>query len=125
MSAFDLNDAIRRAWPILIESARDGRTISYSELAERAGPPLNRRRIHRQLLAPLSERCRRAGLPDLSALVVRKDTGKPGGGWFDPEHPDAREQAEWLDALTDCFRRRWNLRPDPTLLEDPGDTARS
>ncbi|MFO0957573.1 MAG: hypothetical protein U0800_08920 [Isosphaeraceae bacterium] len=119
MATFNLANAIRKAWPILIEAARMGRTLTYSELAGRAGPPLNRRQIHRQLLSPLSARCRRAGLPDLSALVVRKDTGKPGGGWFDPERPTDADEAAWVDALSDCFRHRWDLRPDPALLEDP------
>ena len=81
----DLDDLIRRAWPVLLEAVRMGRTVTYTELAGRGGPPLNRRHLHRQLLIPLSERCRRAGLPDLAALVVRKDTGMPGGGWHAPE----------------------------------------
>ena len=111
---YSLDDAIRRAWPVLIEAASSGRTVTYTELAGRAGPPLNRRHVHRQLLTPLSMRCREAGLPDLSALVVRKDTGKPGGGWFTP----GGDESSWVAALEDCFSRRWPLRPDPCLLQD-------
>ena len=79
------------------------RTISYSELAGRAGPPLHARHLHRQLLNALSARCRRCALPDLSALVVRKDTGSPGAGWYGPcdgGDPDRR----WAEAVEACFR---------------------
>lgn len=117
---YSLEDAIQRAWPVFVEAARMGRTVTYTELAGRAGPPLNRRHLHRQLLIPLSQRCRNANLPDLSALVVRKDTGQPGGGWFEPgrEGPDAWEGA-WIAALGACFHYRWPLRPDPRLLQEP------
>ncbi len=111
----DVDDLIRRAWPLFREAIRMGRTITYTELAGRVGPPLNRRHVHRQLLIPLGERCRAAGLPDLCALVVRKDTGKPGGGWNDPnnaEHPDRA----WAEALAECLAHPWPSRPDPRLF---------
>ncbi len=113
---FDLGDAIRRAWPVFLEAVRMGRTITYTELAGRAGPPLNRRQVHRQLLIPLSERCRRAGLPDLAALVVRKDTGMPGAGWHGP-YPSADPNRAWAEALAACYAHPWPSRPDPRLLE--------
>ena len=78
------NDLLLRAWPILHEAIRMRRTLTYTELAGRVGPPLTARAIHRQLLRTLSERCERWDLPDLPALVVRKSSGMPGGGWFDP-----------------------------------------
>ena len=112
---FDLDDVIRRAWPLFREAVRMGRTITYTELAGRVGPPLNRRQVHRQLLTPLAERCRLAGLPDLAALVVRKDTGKPGGGWHGP-HPSADPDRAWAEALADCLAYPWPTRPDPRLL---------
>jgi hypothetical protein len=112
----DLARAIHRTWPLFLEATRAGRTITYSDLAGRAGPPLTRRQIHRQLLAPLSARCRRAGLPDLSALVVRKDTGMPGAGWHGPK-PAADPDAEWAGALALCFAYHWPPKPDPRLLE--------
>jgi hypothetical protein len=77
---FHYATAVKRAWPLFVEAARSGRTVSYTELADRAGPPLTRRQVHRQLLKPLSILCRGAGMPDLAAMVVRKDTGLPGGG---------------------------------------------
>lgn len=112
----DYPDAVRRAWPILLEAIRMRRTVSYSELAGRAGPPLHHRHLHRQLLNPLSARCRRAGLPDLSALVVRRDSGLPGGGWFDPKSA-CEPLADWAEALEACYAHAWTSRLDPRLSE--------
>lgn len=106
---------IERAWPIFREAARQGRTLTYTELAGWVGPPLNRRQVHRQLLVPLSMRCRAIGLPDLAALVVRRDTGKPGIGWDGP-HPDVDPDRAWAEALAACLAYPWPPRPDPRLL---------
>jgi len=119
----DLADAIRRAWPVLHEAIRMRRTVSYSELAGRAGPPLNKRSLHRQLLRPLSERCRSSGLPDLAALVVRKDTGIPGGGWFEPGQ-SLDPLGRWAEALAECFAYPWPVRLDPRLLQPLETTTR-
>ena len=110
-------DLLRRAWPIFLEAARMRRTITYSELAGRVGPPLTPRAVHRQLLNPLSIRCKRWGLPDLPALVVRKGSGLPGSGWFDPSTPGDPIQA-WSEAVARCFRHRWGTTPDRRLLAD-------
>jgi hypothetical protein len=118
----DLGRAIERAWPLFVEAARAGRTITYTELAARVGPPFTRRQIHTQLLTPLAARCRLAGLPDLSALVVRKDTGMPGTGWHGSK-PSADPAQEWADALARCFDYRWPARPDRRVLEPNTDFA--
>jgi hypothetical protein len=118
MTPYD--ELVRRAWPILIEAARMRRTLPYSELAGRAGPPLTARAVHRQLLTPLSERCRRAGLPDLAALVVRKGSGTPGAGWYDPADPADPIEA-WADAVAACYAHRWTTAPHPALLGGADD----
>ncbi len=115
MAAFD--DLLRRAWPIFLEATRMRRTLSYSELAGRVGPPLTARAVHRQLLNPLSARCGRWGLPDLPALVVRKGSGLPGSGWFDPQAGGDPVQV-WADAVARCFDHPWPKKPDPRLLID-------
>lgn len=114
------NELARRAWPILIEAARMRRTLPYSELAGRAGPPLTARAVHRQLLTPMSARCRRSGLPDLAALVVRKGSGTPGAGWFDPRHPGDPINA-WADAVAACYAHPWPDAPDPSILDGDED----
>jgi hypothetical protein len=112
---FQYADALKRAWPVFVEAARMGRTVSYTELAERAGPPITRRQVHRQLLKALGARCQAAGLPDLTALVVRKDTGLPGGGWLDPQRP-GEPLDTWAEAVSSCFHYPWPPEPDPRLL---------
>jgi hypothetical protein len=112
----DLADAVRRSWPVFREAARAKRTLSYTELAGRVGPPLNRRQVHRQLLTPLAMRCRELGLPNLAALVVRKDTGLPGAGFFDHK-PGADPQSIWAEELAECFAYAWPARPDSRLLD--------
>ncbi len=112
-----LADLIQRAWPIFHEAIRQRRTLTYTELAGRVGPPLTARAVHRQLLNPLSARCRKWGLPDLPALVVRKSSGMPGGGWFDPPEPgDPVER--WRSAVVRCFDHPWGQAVDPRLLID-------
>ena len=113
-------EILRRAWPILHEAIRMRRTLSYTELAGRVGPPLTARAIHRQLLRPLSVRCERWGLPDLPALVVRKSSGMPGGGWFDP--PEAGDPtARWLTAVARCHDYPWDATLDERLLVELND----
>lgn len=110
-----VDDLIRRAWPLFREAVRMGRTITYTELAGRVGAPLTRRHVHRQFLIPLGLRCREAGLPDLCSLVVRKDTGKPGGGWHGP-NPSADPDRAWAEALAECLAYPWPAKPDARLL---------
>ena len=120
----DVDDLIRRSWPLFREAIRMGRTITYTELAGRVGPPLTHRFVHRQFLIPLGQRCRAAGLPDLCALVVRKDTGKPGGGWHDPASPEAADpDREWAEALARCLNHPWPLQPDPRLVGKRGKSS--
>ena len=108
-------DLLRRAWPIFLEATRMRRTLTYSELAGLVGPPLTARSVHRLLLTPLSARSRRAGLPDLCALVVQKSSGVPGQGYYDPaEGGDPIER--WADTVAECYAHPWTAEPDPRLL---------
>ena len=77
-------DALDRAWPILIEAARMRRTVSYSELAGRAGPPLTARAIHKQLLNGLSARAAPRACPTWRPWSSARGRASLGGGWFVP-----------------------------------------
>lgn len=118
--AFDA--LMRQAWPVLWEAIRQGRTVSYAELAGRGGRPLHHRQLARQLLREMSLRCKRAGLPDLAALVVRRDSGKPGSGWWDlnpgrvrgPEDPEE----SWEEAMTLCLNYPWKSTDVDRLTDD-------
>ncbi len=77
----DSADRVRR---ILQELARDGRTLTYQALAERAAVPPPHR-IHKLtlLLEEMMRADHAAGRPLLAALVVsRAGAGIPGPGFF-------------------------------------------
>ena len=70
--------------------------ITYSQLVSRLGPmdPPNenlqpRDRRLDAALGDLVHACRGAGLPAISALVVRDDEGSPGAGYYPVAHPGA------------------------------------
>jgi hypothetical protein len=117
-------EIMHRAWPILREAARAGQTVTYSEIARRVGPPLHRRQLRRQLLDPLSQYCRLHRLPNLSALVVRKDTGQPGIGWYSPS-PECPEGDTWADALARCFAYPWPPKPPESAPRTPPAAIRT
>lgn len=90
---------------ILIHQARQCMTISYSELARLL------QTVHMHHRAPHFQRLIRevngdelaAGRPSLAALIVRKDSGIPGGGFFThlpPHLPEYSEGALAPDLLT-------------------------
>lgn len=123
MAKRTVDELIRRAWPIFRNAARTGTTLTYTELATGVGPPLHRRQMHRQLLDTLSERCEAAGLPNLCAMVVRKDTGEPGGGWLLPDPRESFDRARWAEDLAACWNHPWPPKPDPRLLTAPTSTT--
>lgn len=59
------------------------RCLTYSELAKAVGGHNPRSRYIAECLGTLQDEDRAAGSPLRSALVVRKDTGIPGSGFFD------------------------------------------
>ena len=68
-----------RAWPILIECARNRRTITYGELASK----LNlHQRVCAFFLGKIQEYNLNNKLPPLQSLAVNKKTGKPGKGYI-------------------------------------------
>lgn len=123
------DDLMRQAWPVLWEAIRQGRTVTYTELAGRGGRPLHHRQLARQLLREMSLRCRKAGLPDLAALVVRRDTGKPGSGWWDlnpgrirgPEDPEE----SWEEAFVACVNYPWKSTDVDSLTSVPKNRPKS
>jgi hypothetical protein len=77
-------DALER---ILVQSAREGRTVSYRQLLAMAGRRVGPNNV-RALMRVLAEVCRRSearGEPDLACLVVRERDGLPGEGYFAAE----------------------------------------
>jgi hypothetical protein len=69
---------------ILIYLAKQRRTVCYSELCQLVtSARLHHRAPHfHKLLDQLSREDEAQGVPSLAALVVRKDSGIPGQGYF-------------------------------------------
>lgn len=82
------------AYPIILAWMQQNHThqlrIPYGELSRRLPSPWTGIDPHTMLSAPLGyivRRCRAAGLPALSAIVVRDDaTAMPGGGYYLEAH---------------------------------------
>jgi hypothetical protein len=69
---------------ILTQAARDGRSVSYSELLGDLGFRFTRPKMRAicRTLARVDELCATDGEPDLAVLVVRESDGLPGQGWW-------------------------------------------
>jgi hypothetical protein len=79
-----IDEAVSEMRAILIPLAQARKTISYSELA----PLMTTLRLHHRaplfhkLLDYLGQADAAEGMPTLATLVVRKDSGIPGAGYF-------------------------------------------
>lgn len=78
-----LSDA-PRIRTILTEAAREGRTVSYSELLGDLGFRFSRPKMRAvcQTLSEVDRLCALDGEPDMAVLVVRESDGLPGQGWW-------------------------------------------
>ena len=95
-----LRSYVERARPILIEIARQETVITYGELLDRMGGGPGRRYIG-EVIGQISEEEMATGHPKLSAVVVRSDSRRVGGGFFGlPDTPQAiirSSPEEWQD----------------------------
>jgi hypothetical protein len=69
---------------LLLAAARARRPVTYGQLLrffERRVTPINVRALCRDL-GRVGDRLAPHGAPDLACLVVRKENGLPGEGWF-------------------------------------------
>ena len=102
---------------LLREAARQGRSLSYSELLMMLGLRFTRPKM-RALCATLDEVDRRAaaaGEPELAALVVRESDRLPGQGWWTGrrDYAGAWEGPDARDYLSEVQRRAfeyWQAR---------------
>jgi len=107
-----LNRYVQVARPILIEVARQGKTIKYKELQEQQVSP--GRGYIGEVVGRISEIELEAKpkRPKLSAVVVRSDTGEVGGGFFGlPDTPQAIRRStpeEWQNPhLSEADHQYW------------------
>jgi hypothetical protein len=89
----------RKIWPRLIVLAERHETITYQALGETLGITGRALQYFERILAPIKYYCLQHGLPQLSALVVRKDSGLPGTG----------AEADEMD-IDQVFSYNWRAR---------------
>jgi len=65
---------------VLLRAAVKRRAITYGELMRRFD--LSRGRVLSQMIGVVDRLEYAAGAPGFAAIIVRKDTGYPGGGYF-------------------------------------------
>ena len=116
------HDLLRRAWAVLVETARARGTITYGELARRILLPGDVRGMGPMLLHPLYVHlCAPNGFPDILSLVVRKDTGRPGVGFYGA-NGGVEDIALWEAELRETHDFDWPLDP-PALDAAPKAAA--
>ncbi len=101
----------------LLKAARSAKTVTYGRLMNRYG--LSRGRRLSQTIGEVDRAELLRGAPGFAAIIVRKDTGFPGGGFFcDDELPqelrrnrsrasDARLSPSEIRYVKDSQRRIW------------------
>lgn len=72
----------------MINGAREGRALSYSELLNLLGHRFTRPKMRAlcKTLDRIDAEAAAAGEPELAALVVRESDGLPGQGWWAGRH---------------------------------------
>jgi hypothetical protein len=70
---------------ILIETAAQGRDITYSELMARMGVRFSRPKVRSlcKVIGQIDREAQSRGEPELAVLVVRASDRLPGEGWWD------------------------------------------
>ena len=94
----DLASVVYHTVVPIVGTRRGQATITYSQVCERLGGRWAELTPHdprlAQALGYICDRCREAGLPALSALVVSSSTGSPGGGYYYAAHPEIGDPLE-------------------------------
>ena len=106
-------EVARRAWQVLAAKAALRATITYSQLKDAIAWTGATQAIGR-LLNPIYSYCQAKGLPDITILAVRENTGRPSYvtvddvdkerekvlsvEWFKVPPPSAEELREFLKA---------------------------
>ena len=69
---------------LLIQCAKDGADISYSEALTALGTRFSRPKMRQlcRVLGEIEERARENGEPELAVLVVKASDRLPGSGWW-------------------------------------------
>lgn len=79
----------------------DNPVITYGELASKISPDFNPQNLS-EPLGNISDVCKENGLPLISGVVVNKDTGLPGEGFY-TYFFNERSMGEWKDIYRKCL----------------------
>ena len=104
-----------RAWPILINAARERRTIGYKELCDAIGVHW---RAAAHLLSPIQDYCVATDIPPLTILAVNR-SGRPGGGFY------AWRLDSFKEGLERVFSHAWHRENNPFEWAEGGETTAS
>jgi hypothetical protein len=105
------------SWAILATVARSQTTITYSKLVDLLDWPCVPVAVGRHILEPLYRKyISGTTRPDLLAIVVRADTGRPGWGWWSSlERGNLLNQEErtsiWSQELEAVWSYPWPDHP--------------
>ena len=116
----DIADTVRvRA--ILVAAAREGRSVSYSEMLGALGHRFTRPKMRSlcKTLDRIDEDGRAAGEPELAVLVVRESDRLPGQGWWIGVAERLGYTGEWegaearrfIESVQDAAFAFWRDRP--------------
>jgi hypothetical protein len=112
---------IDRLEALLVEAARERRSLTYAEVLAHFGIRITPRRVYALCrdLGAVCQRNRARGEPELAVLVVRKSDRLPGEGFFHGawregsyDGPASGPQAQaYIDALSEAVFAFWAARP--------------
>ena len=82
---------------LLVEAAREGRAVSYSEALACLGHRFTRPKMRAlcKVLDAIDSAGAAAGEPELAVLVVRESDGLPGQGWWVARADPLGHEGDW------------------------------
>ncbi|MBN2464661.1 hypothetical protein JXD38_03425 [candidate division WOR-3 bacterium] len=100
-----------QVWSVLIWAASNRQLLTYKTLGKLVGVPAHGLA---HILDHVALYCRHKDFPSLTAIVIRKDAGKPGSGFW------AAKPGQIAKAIVEVHEYDWIGRakaPTPELLE--------
>lgn len=91
---------VARVRDILVDAARAGEAISYSDVLHQLGTRFTRPKMRAlcKTLGAIDRAGAAAGEPELAVLVVRESDGLPGQGWWTEYVRETGYEGPWLGA---------------------------
>jgi hypothetical protein len=91
---------VPRVRDILLDAARAGEAVSYSDMLHQLGTRFTRPKMRAlcKTLGAIDRAGAAAGEPELAVLVVRESDGLPGQGWWTEYVRETGYEGPWLGA---------------------------